>query len=456
MTKNLTTGSVSKTLMLFSLPLLLSTLLQQFYNVADSMIVGRFVGESGLAAIGAAYPITLFIVAVGTGTSMGCSVVLSMLFGASRRDRYSTASCTALIAFSALGVILSVAGVLLSRPVMLLLNASDDIIGDASAYLAVYAVGAFAMLLYNAASGIFIGFGDSKTPLFLLFVSSVVNVVLDYIVVRFFDGGVIGAAWATTVSQYLSALLGVVLLVNRLKNISGGPVKVQFDRSILKDISVAAIPCILQQGSVALTAAVIQSLLNTFSTAVIAGFEVGQKLHTFFYMCINTLGNAYSTFTAQCLGAGKHKRIREGFRVTLLIALGCVVVVIALFQLLPSQLVELFIDRDASPDVVQIGIQFLRTISPLYLLICYIVATGGLLRGTGRSVTFFVESILEFTVRIVMCFVLSKAWNSHTGVLWAWYFGSSSGFLMCLALSLHIFRTQLKPNPAKPEQLCGE
>lgn len=445
MTRDLTRGSVSRTLVFFSLPLLLSTLLQQFYNVADSMIVGRFVGETGLAAIGAANPITLFIVAVGTGTSMGCSIVLSMLFGAGRRDRYNAASFTALTSFAVLGIALSVAGVLLSRPVMLLLNASDEILGDASSYLAVYAVGAFAMLLYNTASGIFIGFGDSKTPLFLLFVSSVVNVVLDYIVVRFFDGGVVGAAWATTISQYLSAVLGVALLIDRLKKLSGGPVKAQFDRGILKDISIAAIPCILQQGSVALTSAVIQSLLNTFSTAVIAGFEVGQKLHTFFYMCVNTLGNAYSTFTAQCLGAGEHKRIRDGFRVTLLICLGCVLVIIALFQLLPSQLVGLFIDRSTSPEVVQIGIQFLRTVSPLYLIISYIIATGGLLRGTGRSVTFFVESILEFAVRILMCFVLTKAWNSHTGILWGWYCGSSSGFVMCLALSIYIFRRHIRP-----------
>lgn len=443
MTKNLTEGNVTKTLVFFSLPLLLSTLLQQFYNIADSMIVGQLVGEHGLAAVGAAYPITLFFVSVGTGTSMGCSVVLSRLFGANRRDRFSSAAFTAVVSFAILGVVLSVAGILLSGPVMTLLNAQDTIFADAKAYLAVYAAGACATLIYNAASGVFIGFGDSKTPLFLLFISSVVNVILDYIIVRFFNGGVVGAAWATTVSQVLAAVLAAVLLIKRLRKASDGRLQVHFDREILKEITAASVPCILQQGSVALTNAVIQSLLNTFDTAIIAGFEVAQKLNTFFYMCMTTLGNAYSTFTSQCLGAEKYKRIKEGFVVTELICLGCAAVIILMFQLLPTQLIGLFIDGSVSPTVVEVGAQFLRIISPLYIIISYIISTGGLLRGTDRSVVFFAETILEFAVRIAMCFILTRAWDSYTGMMWAWYFGSSCGFVMCLALSLHTFRTRV-------------
>lgn len=443
MTKNLTTGSVTKTLVFFSLPLLLSTLLQQFYNIADSMIVGQLIGEHGLAAVGAAYPITLFFVSVGTGTSMGTSVVLSRLFGANRREKFNDAAYTALISFAALGAALSVIGILLSGPVMTLLNAQDTIFADAKAYLAVYAAGAFATLIYNAASGVFIGFGDSKTPLLLLFVSSVTNVILDYVIVRFFSGGVVGAAWATTVSQILAAVLAVGLLLRRLQAMSGARLQAKFDRVILKEITAASVPCILQQGSVALTNAVIQSLVNTFDTAVIAGFEVAQKLNTFFYMCMTTLGNAYSTFTSQCLGAEKYKRIKDGFVVTELICLGCAAVIILIFQLLPNQLIGLFIDSSVSPAVVEVGVQFLRIISPLYIIISYIISTGGLLRGTDRSMAFFIETILEFAVRVAMCFILTKAWNSYTGMMWAWYFGSSCGFVMCLALSIHTFRTRV-------------
>lgn len=444
MTKDLTAGSVPKTLLLFSLPLLLSTLLQQFYNIADSMIVGRFVGETGLAAIGAAYPITLFFVAVATGASMGCSVVISHLFGAGQRDRLYNAAFTALISFAVLGVILSLTGILLSGPLMLLLNAPDEIFSEAKAYLAIYAAGMLAMLLYNAAGGIFTGLGESRMPLYLLFVSSVINVVLDYIAVRFFHWGVVGAAWATTVSQCIAALLGCAILVKRMKVIKPVGAQLRFSRDSMAEIARSAVPCILQQSSVALGHTILQGILNTYDTAIIAGYEAASKLHNFVYMSINTLGTALSAFAAQCCGAGKQKRVRGGFRVTLLICLGCAAIVLVLFQLFPSALIGLFIDGQQSPLVMESGVTYLRMISPLYFPISMIVATGGLLRGTGRSTAFFVETLMEFAVRIVMCFILTGVLASYVGLLWGWCCGSTSGFLMCVALTVHTFRTRLR------------
>ena len=443
MTKDLTTGHVPKTLLLFSIPLLLSTLLQQFYNIADSMIVGQFTGEAGLAAIGAAYPITLFFVAIATGTSMGCSVVASRLFGAGEHERIPSAASTALTAFGVVGLAVSLIGILLSGPLMVLLNAPTSIFANAKAYLAIYAVGVFAMLIYNAAAGIFTGLGDSRTPLYLLLTSSCTNVILDYIVVRFFHWGVIGAAWATTVSQYLAAALAVLILIKRLKKSRTGKSQARFDKIILAEISRAAIPCIFQQSCVACTHTIIQGLLNTYDTAVIAGYEAASKLHNFFYMSLNTLGTAFSAFTAQCCGAGKRKRVREGFRVTTLICLGCTLVVVVLFQLCPNQLINLFIDTQENPLVAEAGINYLRIISPLYIPICFIVATGGLLRGAERSTAFFVETMLEFAVRVIMCFVLTRVLASYTGLMWAWYFGSSCGFLMCVGLTIHTYRKRI-------------
>lgn len=176
---------------------------------------------------------------------------------------------------------------------------------------------------------------------------------------------------------------------------------------------------------------------------MIAGYEAASKLHNFFYMSLNTLGTAFSAFTAQCRGAGKYRRVREGFRITVLICLGCTAAVIALFQLIPSALIDLFIDVGENPLVAEAGINYLRIISPVYVPICFIVATGGLLRGAGRSTAFFVETMLEFAVRIVMCFVLTRALASYTGLMWAWYFGSSCGFLMCAGLTIHTFKTRI-------------
>lgn len=442
MTKDLTVGSVPKTLLLFSLPLLLSTLLQQFYNIADSMIVGQFVGESGLAAIGAAYPITLFFVAIGTGTSMGCSVVASRLFGAGEQKRIGSAAFTALTFFAALGVLVSLVGIALSGPLMHLLNAPASIFTQAKAYLMIYAAGGFAMLAYNTASGIFTGLGDSRTPLYLLLISSLTNVILDYIVVRFFHWGVIGAAWATTFSQYLAAAIAVFLLIRRVHRMHPAPSA--FDRDILSEILRSAVPCIFQQSCVACSHTILQGLLNTYDTAVIAGYEAASKLHNFLYMSLNTLGTAFSAFTAQCRGAGKFRRIHQGYRVTLLICLGCALAAIIVCQLMAASLIGLFIDTQANPLVLEAGVNYLRIISPVYILICLIITTGGLLRGTDRSTAFFVETMLEFAVRVTMCFVLTKALASYTGLMWAWYFGSSSGFILCLALTIHTFKTRLR------------
>ena len=443
MTKDLTTDSVPKILLSFSLPLLLSTLLQQLYNIADSMIVGRFTNETGLAAIGAAYPITLFFVAIATGTSMGCSVAASRLFGAGEYKRIPSAAFTALTTFGTVGLAVSLIGVLLSGPLMVLLNTPASIFANAKAYLAIYAGGVFAMLIYNVGAGIFTGLGDSRTPLYLLLTSSCTNVILDYIAVRFFHWGVIGAAWATTVSQYLAAALAVLILIRRLRKTEAGTIQAKFDKHILTEISRSAVPCIFQQSCVACTHTIIQGLLNTYDTAVIAGYEAASKLHNFFYMSLNTLGTALSAFTAQCCGAGKHKRVRDGFRVTVLIGMGCTLLVVALFQLCPNRLIDLFIDTLENPLVAESGVNYLRIISPVYIPICFIVATGGLLRGTGRSTAFFVETMAEFSVRVVMCFVLTRALTSYTGLMWAWYFGSSCGFLMCLCLTVHTYRKRI-------------
>lgn len=440
MVTDLTTGRVPKVILSFSLPLLLSTMLQQFYNIADSMIVGQFTGAPGLAAVGAAYPVTLFFVAVATGASMGCSVVISQLFGAGRKNLMHRAVFTALISLGILGLALSLAGIAFSGSLMHLLNASDAIWGNARLYLAIYAAGVLPMLIYNAANGVFTGLGDSKLPLYLLLLSSVLNVILDYIAVRYLHWGVAGAALATSFSQLVAAVLAVVILIRRMKIITGGTDTKYFDKTILSDISKAAVPCILQQSCVALTHTIVQSILNTYDTAVIAGYEAASKLHNFAYMGLNTIGTAFASFTAQCYGAQKNKRIWEGFRTTVVICLGITAVIIALFQLFPGALINLFIDGDSAPLVIEAGTNYLRIISPVYSVICFIIATGGLLRGVGRSLAFFIETLLEFAVRVTMCFVLTRVLQSYTGLLWAWYFGSSFGFLMCLGLSIQCYR----------------
>ena len=444
MTNDLTVGKVPRVLISFALPLLFSTLLQQFYNLADSMIVGWFTGDGGLAAIGAAYPITLFYIAIATGASMGASVVVSELFGARKQREMHTAAYTALISFAVLGVLLAAVGVFGSRFLMTLTNAPADIFDNARRYLAIYAVGAPAMLLYNAATGVFTGMGNSRLPLGLLAFSSVLNVVLDYIAVRFLHLGVAGAAWATTISQVVAAAASVVILLVQLGRERAGQTYPVFSTGAFRRITAAAVPCILQQSCVALSHTVFQSILNRYDTAVIAGYEAASKLHNFVYMSFNTLGTALASFAAQCCGAGNLRRVREGFKVTWAICLGCAAVVILVFQLFPAQLIGLFIDAAENPLVIEAGVTYLRIISILYLPISLIIVTGGLLRGTGQSLHFFIETVAEIAVRIGACYLMTWLVSGYIGLMWAWCVGSTTGCTLCAILAIRTFRRKLK------------
>lgn len=434
MITDLTQGKPLGVIWRFSLPLLLSTALQQLYNIADSVIVGQYTGSMGLAAVGAAYPITLFFVAFATGAGMGCSVVISQLFGAKRIGELKSAVFTALLALLALGAALSAVGVLAAGPLMRLLNAPAHLYEGARNYLAIYSVGVVFMFLYNAATAVFTGLGDSRRPLYFLLISSILNVILDILAVGPLNMGVEGAAWATTISQAVSAILSCTLVTRRIRALETDEPFRYFDKALLRSMAKIALPSIFQQSCVALSHTVLQSLVNTFDTAVIAGYEAASKLHNFAYMCFNTLGTALSSFVAQCYGAKKYRRIHRGFWVSTALCFGFTLAVIALFQAIPAQLAGLFVDAGSEAAVIDVSVHYLRIISPVYSIICFIITTGGLLRGVGKSMTFFVETLIEFIVRVSMCFVLTGALASYTGLMWAWYFGSPCGFVMCVFL----------------------
>ncbi len=218
-----------------------------------------------------------------------------------------------------------------------------------------------------------------------------------------------------------------------------------FDRRLLGDMTRIALPSIFQQSCVALSHTILQSLVNTFDTAVIAGYEAASKLHNFAYMCFNTLGTALSSFVAQCYGAGKYRRIHRGFWVSTGMCFAFTLAVIVLFQSVPARLAGLFVDAGSEVTVIDVSVHYLRIISPVYAIICFIITTGGLLRGVGKSMTFFVETLLEFAVRVSMCFVLTKVLGSYTGLMWAWYFGSPCGFVLCVLLYLREKKRLLAP-----------
>ena len=428
---DLTVGKPWTLLRRFALPLLLSTALQQLYYIADSVILGQYTGSAGLAAIGAAYPITLFFLAVATGSAMGISVVASQLYGAKRMDDLKTSIYTALLSMGGLGVILTALGVGLASPLLRWLNATGEVYTGGRAYLAIYSAGLIPMLIYNASNAVFTGLGDSRRPLLFLLFSSILNVLLDLLAVAVLRWGIIGAAWATTFSQLAAALLAALVLLRRTREIKTEARAKAFDRALFGSMCRIAVPSIFQQACVALAHTIVQSLVNTYSVSVVAGYEAASKIHNFAYMSFNTMGTALSSFAAQNYGAGRGDRVKEGFRTGTLMCFCLTVVVVLIFQLLPRQLMGLFVDPGQEAEVVETGIRYMRIISPDYLIICFIITFGGLFRGVGKIIDFFLVTVWDFTVRVVMCFVLTKVLNSYTGLFWAWYFGSVADVIPC-------------------------
>ena len=434
MLNDLTVGKPSKIILRFSLPLLLSTAIQQLYNIADSMIVGKLDSANGLAAIGAAYPLTLFFIAVATGSSMGCSVVISQLFGAKNMRDMKSATSTALISLAVLGVVLSLLGVVLSGPLMTLLGCSPEVFDNAKAYLAIYSAGVLPMFIYNATNAIFTGLGDSKRPLYFLIISSLLNVVLDIIAVGPLKWGVVGAAWATTFSQLVAAVLSTVVLMRKLQEIKTEEAVSRFDKRLFNDMTRIAVPSICQQACVALSHTVVQSLVNSFGESTMAGYEAASKIHNFAYMSFNTIGTALSSYVAQNFGARRYERIRNGYKVSSLICFAFTCAVVLIMQVFPHQLIGLFVSSDEAQyaEVLRVGTLYLRIISPDYLLICFVITSGGLLRGLGEINKFFAVTVLDFAVRVTMCFVLTNALNSYTGLYWPWYFGTIVDLAICM------------------------
>jgi len=442
---DLTVGKPSSVIMKFSLPLLLSTALQQLYNIANSIIVGQFTGGNGLAAIGAAYPITLFYVAIATGGAMGCAVTISQLFGSKDLARVKSAVFTTLIALSALGILISLSGIIFSGALMRLLNANEIYFADAKAYLMIYSIGVVPTMVYNGVNAIFTGLGDSRRPLLFLFLSSALNVVLALIAVRGLNLGVSGAAWATVISQTFAAVLSGTVIIRKIRALKTSEPFKYFDAPLLLDMSRIALPSIFQQSCVALAHTIVQGLVNTFDPSVVAGYEIASKFNNFIYMCMNTLGTALSSFVAQAYGARQSERIRAGYRVTLKTCLACAITIIVITQLFSAQIMGLFVDAAKEPDVIAVGVSYTRIIFPVYILISVIITTGGYLRGLGRSFVFFLETLAEFVVRVSMCFVLTDLLQSYTGLMWAWYFGSSVGCTLCIMLYFNTKKKLLSP-----------
>ena len=314
MNRDLTVGKPSSVLARFCLPLFASVIFQQLYNIADSFVAGKFIGEDALAAVGNSYEVTLIFIAFAFGCNIGCSVIVSRFFGAKEYNRMKTAIYTAMITSSAVCAVLMLIGLFGCDLLLHAIRTPENVFADSKLYLDIYVWSLPFVFFYNIATGIFSALGDSKTPFWFLAASSTSNIGLDILFVASFKMGVAGVAWATFLCQGVSCLLAVSVVLARLRRIrTEGHVRL-FDGAILRQFLGVAVPSTLQQSFISVGNIIIQGTINGFGSSVMAGYSAAVKLNNLVITSFTTLGNGISNYTAQNLGAQKLDRIRAGFR----------------------------------------------------------------------------------------------------------------------------------------------
>ncbi len=421
MNKDLTVGKPSSVLWRFCLPLFGSIIFQQLYNLADSFVAGRFVGENALAAVGNSYEITLIFIAFAFGCNIGCSVIVSQLFGAKRMADLKTAVYTTLIASGVVCLVLMGVGTLFCTNLLRMINTPEDILPDSKLYLDIYILGLPFVFYYNVATGIFSALGDSKTPFYFLAASSLSNIAVDILFVTAFQMGVAGVAWATFLCQGVSCILAVVVVFRRFRTIQTEETPKIFSWFLFKKIAVVAVPSILQQSFISIGNILIQGVINTFGSGVIAGYSAAVKLNNLVITSFTTLGNGISNYTAQNMGAEKPERVRQGFRAGLKLVWMLSVPLVALYMLCSSTVLRLFLDNPTG-QAMQVGIQFLRILSPFYFVISAKLVSDGILRGAGLMKQFMAATFTDLVLRVALAFLLSGPFGT-VGIWSAWPIG---------------------------------
>lgn len=424
MNKDLTVGKPATVLWKFCLPLFGSIIFQQLYNIADSLVAGKFIGENALAAVGNSYEITLIFIAFAFGCNIGCSVIVSQLFGAKDYGQMKTAVYTAMISSAVLCAILMAVGILGCSGLLKLIRTPEEILADSMLYLDIYVWGLPFMFFYNIATGIFSALGDSKTPFLFLVVSSTSNIAVDILFVTAFDMGVAGVAWATFLCQGISCILAIVVVLRRLQKIRAAEKVSLFSWPIFKKIVVIAVPSILQQSFISVGNIIIQSVINGFGASVIAGYSAAVKLNNLVVTSFTTLGNGISNYTAQNIGAGKLARIKEGFRAGIKLVWLLSLPLFLAYFFAGRYLLYLFMD-EPSQTAIQTGILFLRILSPFYFVVSAKLAADGILRGAGMMNKFMIATFTDLILRVVLAIVLSKTALGATGIWCAWPIGWS-------------------------------
>jgi len=427
---DMTQGSISRLLFAFAVPLMLGNLFQQLYNTVDSLIVGNFVSKQALAAVGCTGPIINTLIGLFSGLATGASVVISQYYGARDNEKLGEAVHTTVMITLVTCVVLTIVGVWATPLMLELMDTPADVIGEAELYLRIYFGGVAGLLLYNIGSGILRAVGDSTRPLYFLIFSAVMNTVLDLFFVAVLKQGIAGAAIATIISQFVSAILVMLLLMRSKEPYRLVVSQLRMHKGMLRRICNIGIPSSLQMGITAFSNIFVMGYINHFESSCMAGWTAYNKLDALAMLPMQSLSLALTTFVGQNLGAGELKRAKAGPRYGLIMGFTVMVIILVPMMIFAPQLTALFND---DKEVIEFGTLFVRLCSPFYVAFVINQVYSGALRGAGDAKNTMFIMLFSFVVfRQIYLFIVSRL-GATAGVI---ALGYPMGWMMCSALLL--------------------
>ena len=431
MERDLTTGRITATMVRFAVPMIVGDLLQQLYNVVDTLIVGKFVGRDALAAVGSSYTLMTFLTSILLGLCMGSGTVFSMYYGAKNNERLKKSAYTSFIMIAVCAVILSVIVFAFVDPIMAFLQVPGEVYQMMRNYLMIIFTGIAATFLYNFFAFLLRALGNSVVPLAFLAVSAVINIVLDLVFVLVFDMGVEGAAIATVFSQYVSGVgLAVYTLVKHKELRPGGGI---YEKGLLRELADFSFLTCLQQSIMNFGILMVQGLINSFGIVVMAAFAAAVKIDSFAYMPVQDFGNAFSIFIAQNYGAGEKERIKKGIAAAFKISAVFSIAISAVVCLFAKPLMLIFIQPHET-EVLAVGMQYLRVEGAFYIGIGWLFLFYGLYRAVRKPGMSVVLTIISLGTRVVLAYTLSAVPAIGVLGIWAsvpigWFLADATGFL---------------------------
>lgn len=376
----MTEGVIWKELLLFSIPLLLGNLFQQLYNAVDSVVVGNYIGEQALAAVGSSAPVINLLVSFFMGLAVGAGVIISRYFGARNKQGLHDAIHTSIALTFAAGFLMTIVGVVLSPYILEWVGTPDDVMANSILYLRIYFLGILSVMTYNMGSGILRAVGDSKNPLYFLIISSVTNIILDLLFVVVFKMGIAGVGWATLISQTISAILTMILLMKTKEEYQIILRHIRFHKDLLIEIVRLGLPSGLQNAVVSFSNVIVQSNINAFGSLAMAGCGSYTKIDGFAILPVMSFSMALTTFTGQNMGAKKYDRVKKGAKTGILMSVVTIVCISALLLLLGPRVLAIF---SSDPTVIHYGLYMMKVLAPGYIFLAISHAFNGIIRGAG-------------------------------------------------------------------------